>query len=151
MCIITPATPKDMPALLAMIRKLCAFHGDTCQMGLAEAQAQFIDGPLTGLIAHVAGRPAGYAALEPRWRPMNAGPLIDIAHLFVEEPLRGRGIGRMLIGAAQAHATATGACRLVIGTAPDNAAAAATYRAMGLAEITQMPGPRFEVSLPAGA
>ena len=149
MCEITPVTPKDIPALLAMIRKLCAFHGDTCVMGLADTQATFIGGPLTGFIAKAGGRPVGYAALEPHWRPMHQGPLIDIAHLYVEEAQRGRGIGRALIAAARDHANSIGACRLVIGTHPDNAAAAAAYRAMGLAEITQTPGPRFAITLEA--
>lgn len=146
----THVTPKDMPDLLGMIRKLCAFHGDTCVMGLAATQAQFIDGPLTGLIARRDGKAAGYAALEPHWRPMLHGDLLDIAHLFVEEPLRGRGIGKALIAAARTHAMLVGASRLVIGTSPDNPGAAAAYRAMGLAEISTAPGPRFEIPIDAG-
>lgn len=144
---ITYVTPKDIADLLAMIRKLCAFHGDPCLIGFAQTQAQFIDGPLTGLIARVDGKPAGYAALEPHWRPMQHGNLLDIAHLFVEEPLRGRGIGKALIAAARVHAAQAGACRLVIGTSPVNQGAAAAYRAMGLAEISTATGPRFEIPL----
>ncbi len=146
---ISDVTPKDIPALLAMIRQLCAFHGDTCVMGLADTQAQFIDGPLTGFIAHQDGRPVGYAAIEPHWRPMHHGPLLDIAHLFVKEAMRGRGVAKALIKAAQAHARQAGACRLIIGTSPVNPGAAAAYRAMGLAEITAQPGPRFEIAMDA--
>ncbi|WP_108815341.1 GNAT family N-acetyltransferase [Loktanella sp. Alg231-35] len=142
-------TPKDIPALLAMIRKLCTFHGDRCVMGLAQTQAQFVDGPLTGIIARQGGRAVGYAAIEPHWRPVHQGPLLDIAHLFVEEPMRGRGVGTALIDAAQVHARQIGACRLVIGTSPVNPGAAATYRAMGLSEITTAPGPRFEIAMDA--
>ncbi len=144
---ITRATPKDIADLLGMIRKLCAFHGDTCVIGLADLQAQLIGGPLTGLIARTGGTPAGYAVLEPHWRPMQHGNLLDIAHLFVEEPLRGRGIGKALIAAAATHARQAGACRLVIGTSPVNPGAAAAYRAMGLAEISTPPGPRFEIPI----
>jgi GNAT superfamily N-acetyltransferase len=68
-------------------------------------------------------------------------------HLFVVDGLRGRGIGRNLIGAAQAHARATGAIRLTIGTSPDNPGAAQAYRAMGWDEITSTPGPRFQIGL----
>lgn len=144
---ITQVTPKDVPNLLAMIRKLCAFHGDDCMMGLAETQAQFIDGPLLGLIARHGKRALGYAVLEPHWRPMHNGPMLDIAHLFVEEPERGRGIGKALIAAAKDHATQSGASRLTIGTSPVNPGAAAAYRAMGLAEIISIPGPRFEIDV----
>lgn len=146
---ITEVTPKDIPDLLAMIRKLCAFHGDTCQMGLADTQEQFINGPLVGLIARDLGKAVGYAVLEPHWRPMHGGPMLDIAHLFVEEPMRGRGIGKALIAAAHGQAVREKASRLVIGTSPVNPGAAAAYRAMGLMEITGTPGARFEVAMDA--
>ncbi len=144
---ITIATARDVPDLLSMIRKLCAFHGDRCHMGLAETQASLVDGPLTALIARKATRAIGYAVLEPRWRPMHHGDLLDIAHLFVEEPMRGRGIGKALIAAAREEATRSQACRLTIGTAPDNPGAAAAYRAIGLEEITKPSGPRFNIPL----
>lgn len=144
---ITQVTPKDIPDLLAMIRKLCAFHADQCLMGLADTQAQFIDGPLTGFIARDAGRAVGYAVLEPHWRPMHPGPLLDIVHLFVQESMRGRGIGKALICAAQMHAAENGASRLTIGTSPTNPGAAAAYRTMGHNEILTVPGPRFEIDI----
>jgi GNAT superfamily N-acetyltransferase len=147
MLTIKQATPKDIPDLLAMIRKLCAFHGDECVMGLAQMQAQFIDGLLIGLIARQAGKPVGYAVLERHWRPMHHGDLLDVAHLFVQEAMRGRGIGKALISEARAYAASTQACRLIIGTSPVNPGAAAAYRAMGLSEITSTPGPRFEITI----
>lgn len=147
MLTINKATPKDIPALRGMIRKLCAFHGDPCHLGLAEAQKRFIDGPLLGLIAHQDGQAAGYAVLEPHWRPMDLGDGLDIAQLFVTEPMRGRGIGRQLIAAAVAHARDTGASKLTIGTSATNPGAAAAYRAMGLQEMTHSPGPRFQINV----
>lgn len=144
---ISQVTARDIPDLLAMIRKLCAYHGDTCMMGLADTQAWFVDGPLLGLIARRDEKPVGYAALETHWRPMHAGNLIDIAHLFVDESYRGQGIGKALIAKARDVAMEAAACRLVIGTSPDNPSAAAAYRAMGLSEITLAPGPRFEITL----
>lgn len=146
---ITLVTPKDLPDLLKMIGKLCAFHGDACQMGLADAQAQFIVGPLIAFIARNDEQAAGYCVLEPHWRPMETGPMLDIAHLFVEEPLRGRGIGKALIGAAVACAGAQGASRLTIGTSPDNPGAAAAYKRMGHTEITTTPGARFDIAFEA--
>ncbi|MFQ1701771.1 GNAT family N-acetyltransferase [Loktanella agnita] len=147
MITIRTATPRDLPALRDMIRKLCALHGDPCHLGLAEAQTRFIDGPLTALIALQDDQPIGYAVLEPRWRPMTEGDTLDIAHLFIEEPLRGQGIGRRLIETARQIADYRKADRLTIGTATENPCAAAAYRAMGLEEITTTPGPRFSVPL----
>ncbi len=147
MLTITQTTSKDIPDLLAMIQDLCAFHGDECQMGLADTQARFIDGPLVALIAREGLDAVGYAVLEQHWRPMHAGELYDIAHLFIKEPRRGRGIGKSLIAACQSFAKEQNACRLVIGTSPVNPGAAAAYRTMGLAEITVAPGPRFEIPI----
>jgi GNAT superfamily N-acetyltransferase len=147
MTTITHAATQDIPDLLAMICKLCAFHNDTCAMGPADVQSRIIDGPLMALMAHQNGSALGYAVLEPHWRPMYDGDLWDIAHLFVEETARGRGIGASLIAAAKDFALQQGACRLVIGTSPMNPGAAAAYRAMGLTEITNKPGPRFEIAL----
>ncbi|PJI85042.1 ribosomal protein S18 acetylase RimI-like enzyme [Yoonia maricola] len=144
---ISTVTPKDIPALLRMIRKLCTFHGDSCQMGLADTQAQFIDGPLVAFLARQKGQPVGYAVVERHWRPMYAGDLYDIAHLFVEEPARGRGIGKALVAKCRSFASAQGACRLVIGTSPVNPGAVAAYRAMGLEEIEATSGPRFMIAL----
>ena len=144
---INQVTPKDIPELLDMISKLCAFHGDTCTRGLAETQTKFIDGPLVGLIARKGEQAVGYAALVTHWRPMNDGDSVDILHLYVTEEMRGRGVGRRLVAAAKVHAQAHGATRLTIGTAPDNPGAAAAYRAMGWAEITTLPGPRFQIAL----
>jgi len=138
---------EDLAPLCAMIGKLCAFHGDACVMDHEDAQARFIDGPLTAFIAKADGVPVGYLVLEPHWRPMHAGDLLDIAHLFVEEPARGQGVGRAMIARAQQFAYKTGAHRLVIGTAPENPTAAMVYRQMGFAEITHRPGPRFEVPI----
>ena len=143
---ISRATPKDIPALVQMIGRLCAFHGDTSVMGLADAQARFCGGPLTALIATRGTAYLGYAVLEPHWRPMNDGDLLDIAHLYVEERFRGQGIGSKLIAAARDHARAVGACRLVIGTSLDNPRAAETYRKMGFDEIT-VTGARFRIAL----
>lgn len=149
---ITQVTPKDLPDLIVMIRKLCAFHGDACHIGLADAQQRFIDGPLIALIARsIAGDPLGYAVMERHWRPMNTADGFDIAHLFVEEARRSQGIGRALIEAARAQAIALNASRLTIGTSPLNPAAAAAYRSMGLSEVTGRTGARFQVDLGASA
>ena len=143
---VTDVTPKDVPDLLEMIKALCAYHGDTCQMGLAETQDRFTNGCLIGLIAYIDEKAVGYAVVEPHWRPMHHGDLWDIAHLYVTEPMRGRGVGRALIDAVKSKAAQEGTYKLVIGTSPDNPGAAAAYRAMGHAEIKQMPGPRFEIA-----
>ena len=140
-----PVKSTDLTDLLQMIAKLCAFHDDTSRMDLAEANRQFIHGPLTAFIARKHEAPVGYLVLCPHWRPAETGDLLEIAHLFVEQAERGRGIGRALIAQAQRFARHNKACRLVIGTALTNPTAATIYRQMGFDEIVQAAGPRFRV------
>ena len=144
---ISPVTARDIPDLLVLIRKLINFHGETSHAGLADTQAQFVDGPMHGLIARDEGRAVGYAALVPQWRPMRPADTVDVLHLYVVEEMRGRGVGRALIAAARDWATAQGADRLTISTAASNTAAAAAYRAMGWDEITEPRGPSFRMML----
>lgn len=149
MTTISKAKPKDIPDLLKMMRALCALHGDACQIGLEQAQHQLIQaGHLKALIAWHGNTRVGYAVLEPRWRPMHKADTLDIAQLYVTENMRGRGIGRSLILAAAELAGRNGFGRVTIGTTPENHAAAAAYRAMGLNEITKVSGPKFEVDAP---
>ena len=144
---ISPVTARDIPDLLVLIRKLISFHGETSHAGLADTQAQFVDGPMHGLIARDQGRAVGYAALATHWRPMHPGDTVDILHLYVVEDMRGRGVGQKLVTAARQQAIAQGAHQLTIATAADNAGAAAAYRAMGWEEITTPKGPRFKMML----
>ncbi len=132
---ITHATPANLPELLPMIRALCAFHGDPCEMGLVRAQSELIDSDtLVPLIARRSKAALGFCVLERHWRPMSAANGWDIAHLYVQEGHRNQGVGRALIEAARDHALRTRAPKLTIGTSPVNPGAAAAYRAMGLIE-----------------
>ncbi|WP_133175998.1 hypothetical protein [Yoonia sediminilitoris] len=56
---ISKPTPKDIHALLGMIARLCAQNGDTSQLGMAQAQAQLIYGPLVCFIVHKVGKRVG--------------------------------------------------------------------------------------------
>ncbi len=145
---ISRATPRDVPALHDMLQKLCAHHGDTCQIGLADTEQALIHRPnLAAFIAHLDGNGVGYAVAETLWQPMNSGDAIDICHLYIRERHRNRGIGTALVNAVRDFALEQRACKLTIGTHPDNAGAAAAYRAMDLTELTGPNGARFSIPL----
>jgi GNAT superfamily N-acetyltransferase len=101
----------------------------------------------TALIAKLEGEPVGYAGLTPTMVLHEGKIRIDIHHLYVKERARSKGVGKALIEAATAHAKATGATRLTIGTDPNNATAIAAYRAMPILEEITGGGPRFRVDL----
>lgn len=144
---ISDATSNDVPPLRAMIKALCAHHGDPCHLGLAETQDILINGPLIALVAKDGPTPVGYAVMERLWKPMYGGWGYDICQLYVVETHRNMGIGKALISACRARACADSAVNLSIGTAPQNPGAAAAYRAMGLEERPPQGGVRFRVPM----
>ena len=144
---ITPASPRDLTRILALIRDLSAFHGDEAQVTLEQLQQIFF-GPKAQGVAFLAREGAaivGYAGVVESVVVHSGKPRFDIQHLQIVENRRNRGIGKALIMAARDYATARGARGISIGTDPRNATAQAAYRAMGLEEITDM-GPRFWIA-----
>jgi len=148
MTTIRPATARDLPALVQMIRALATHHGDEAALGLATAQRLFTDdgAPACALVAEVTEGLAGYAVLLalPDLRDGSLRARID--HLYVRPERRGQGVGRALVRASAAKARTGGASVLTISTDSGNPAAAAAYRAMGLTE-RPAPGPSFTVPL----
>ena len=145
---IEPAKQSDLAQIQKMIRALSAYHGDIARVTLEQLQDIFF-GPRPKGIALVARRGdamIGYAGVLETIAVHSGIPRFDIHHLHVVENKRSQGVGRALIAAAKAHATAQGARGLTIGTAPQNATAQAAYRAMGLEEITDA-GPRFWIAI----
>lgn len=59
----------------------------------------------------------------------------EIKHLWLQPPLRGRGIGRQLLAELERRAVALGAQSLVLDTNESLTAAGALYRSSGFAEV----------------
>lgn len=147
---IRPATPRDLIDIMAMIRDLSRFHGDTATVTLEALQDVFF-GALPRATAYLAcsgDAVVGYAGITHRLALHQAAPRFDLHHLYVVDGHRNRGIGRALIATARDMARTKEAKGLTIGTDAKNITAQAAYRAMGLEEITDA-GPRFWI--PAAA
>jgi GNAT superfamily N-acetyltransferase len=145
---IQPAKQSDLAQIQKLIRALSAFHGDVADVTLEQLQDIFFGQHPKGIafVARQGGAVIGYAGVLETIAVHSGIPRFDIHHLHVIENRRSQGVGRALIAAAKAHATAQGARGLTIGTAPQNATAQAAYRAMGLEEITDA-GPRFWIAI----
>ncbi len=72
----------------------------------------------------------GYAGLD------HSGEVADIMTLAVTPVARGRGLGRLLLGALESAASAGGAAYLMLEVRADNAAARALYDAAGFEQLT---------------
>jgi len=85
------------------------------------------------LMARLDGEPAGMALCFEGFSTFAARPLLNIHDFMVRAPLRGRGVGRALMAAAEDLARALGCCKLTLEVLEGNAPAQALYRAAGFA------------------
>jgi ribosomal protein S18 acetylase RimI-like enzyme len=65
-----------------------------------------------------------------------AQPLLNIHDLAVLPGLRGRGVGRALLDAAEVHARDAGCCKLTLEVQEDNAPALGLYQRFGFRDVT---------------
>ena len=77
------------------------------------------------------GSALGFTQLYPTFCSVQTAGIWVLYDLFVAEPARRRGVARALMERARAHAQRTGARRIDLSTAIDNAPAQALYEALG--------------------
>jgi GNAT superfamily N-acetyltransferase len=111
------------------------FYGQPADYSLAEA---FIrerlanrDSVIILAIDVLSEAAVGFVQLYPSFSSVAARRVWILNDLFVAPLSRRRGVGRALLEAARDHALATGAKRLVLSTAADNAEARALYEFFG--------------------
>jgi ribosomal protein S18 acetylase RimI-like enzyme len=102
----------------------------------ADARADLI----SGLVKHGGARvflaysgdvPAGIAICFVGFSTFKAKPLVNIHDIAVAPQFRGRGLGRDLLAAVEAHARALGCCKVTLEVRADNALAQQAYRQAG--------------------
>jgi ribosomal protein S18 acetylase RimI-like enzyme len=78
--------------------------------------------------------PVGLAVCFVGLSSFKARPLLNIHDLAVVPAWRGRGVGMALLKAVEAHARATGCCKLTLEVQDDNARARALYERAGFGD-----------------
>jgi ribosomal protein S18 acetylase RimI-like enzyme len=80
--------------------------------------------------------PVGVCVAFVGFSTFQARPLLNIHDLAVLPEARGAGIGRALLAAAEAHARASGCCKLTLEVQEDNAPARHLYERFGFRDVT---------------
>jgi len=132
---IRPATPADIPLILAFIRSLAMYERAPEQVTATEADLLrdgFGPNPFYFcLIAEHDGRPAGFALYFFSYSTWQAKPGVYLEDLFVEPEFRGLGIGKALLEAVAAIAVKKGCGRYEWAVLDWNTPAIDFYRAKG--------------------
>lgn len=132
---IRPATPADVGQILALIRALAAYEREPNAVVATEEdllQHGFGETPyFQCLMAEWDGAPAGFALYFFDYSTWLGRPGLYLEDVFVDPPLRGRGIGKALLQRLAAIALEKGCARMKWEVLDWNTPAIDFYRALG--------------------
>jgi len=142
---IRPATPADIPEMLAFIHELAEYEREPAS-AIATADDLLRDGfgptpRFHCLIAEWDSKPVGFALYFYNYSTWRGHAGIYLEDLFVRPPFRGKGIGKALFSAVAAIAVAEGCPRFEWAVLDWNTPAIDFYNSLGaipLSEWTSM-------------
>jgi GNAT superfamily N-acetyltransferase len=154
-CVIRPATPADVPALVALIRELAVFEKlEHLVQATPEKLHPQLFGPRPAAEAVVAtltpeGPPVGFALFFHNFSTFLAQPGLYLEDLYVQPAQRGLGIGKALLQHLGALAVDRGCGRFEWSVLDWNENAIAFYRRMGAVlmddwRICRVAGPALQ-------
>jgi GNAT superfamily N-acetyltransferase len=132
---IRPATPSDLPALLALIRELAAYEklSPAC-VATEELLRQHLFGPQPAaetLVAESAGTIVAYALFFKTFSTFLARPSIFLEDIYVQPAHRRQGIGKALLRHIAALAIARGYGRVEWSVLDWNTPSIHFYKSLG--------------------
>lgn len=138
---IRPATPDDIPEILALIRELAEYEREP-ESAVASAADLMRDGfteprRFHCLMAEEAGGAAGFALYFYNYSTWRGHVGIYLEDLFVRPAHRGKGIGKALLAAVAAVAVDEGCPRLEWAVLDWNQPAIDFYRSVGAVGLTE--------------
>jgi GNAT superfamily N-acetyltransferase len=125
---IRPAVDDDAPELAALLGHL-GYPADAAD--LPDRLLRLRSGGDDAFVAVLDGATVGLATVHTRAVLHAALPVAQLTALVVPPEVRGRGVGRALVAAAEQWARAQGADRLVVTTALHRADALRFYERLG--------------------
>jgi GNAT superfamily N-acetyltransferase len=132
---VRPATPRDVPLLLELIRDLAAYEKLSHEVvATEEALREHLFGPhpvAEALVGEVDGKEAGFCLFFRSFSTFLARPGLYLEDLFVRPAFRGSGLGKRLLVELAHLAVARGCGRLEWSVLDWNAPAIGFYQRMG--------------------
>ncbi len=132
---IEPATERDVPVILHMIKALADYERLSHKVVATEDKLRMsLFGPhpvAEVVIAYAGEEPAGFAVFFPNYSTFLAQPGLYLEDLFVEPRWRGRGLGRKLLAYVAGVAAARACGRLEWSVLDWNEPAIRFYRRLG--------------------
>ena len=138
---IRPATPDDIPEILALIRELAEYEREP-QAAVATHADILRDGfgptpRFHCLIATWEDQPAGFDLYFYNYSTWRGHAGIYLEDLFVRPPFRGKGIGKALLASVASIAVAEGCPRLEWAVLDWNTPAIDFYNSLGATPMSE--------------
>jgi len=148
MLTLRPATPSDVPHILAFIRELAEYEREPDAVLATEADL-LRDGfteprRFHCLMAEWDGTPVGFALYFYNYSTWEGRPGIYLEDLFVRPDYRGKGIGKALLIKVAAIAVAEGCARFEWSVLDWNQPSIDFYHAMGAVMKSEWRGMRVD-------
>lgn len=138
---VVPATAKDTPILLRMIRGLAEYEKLSDRVVATEAALReqlFGARPAAeACLIYVEEEPVGFAVFFSTFSTFACRPGIYLEDLFIEPKWRGRGYGRRLLAHVANIGVARGCDRMSWAVLPWNQPAIDFYRRLGADQVTE--------------
>ncbi len=130
---VRQAVLVDLEALVPLFDGYRQFYGQASDLAGAKAflAERFKHGESALFVAEEEGTTVGFTQLYPSFSSASMARTFVLNDLFVAPHGRRKGVGEMLLRAAEEYARAVGAIRLALSTAVTNTAAQALYEATG--------------------
>src|SRR5829696_7653103 len=137
---VRQATPDDAPELAVMLDRFDGIRAIPEQVATRMLAYQSV---LTTYLGEMDGQPVGFACLRVVPHLQGDEPYAELTDIYVDAPVRRRGVARALIAEVEAAARTAGASEVVLITGFDNEGAQAAYRASGYANWALAMQKRF--------
>ncbi|HMC11514.1 MAG TPA: GNAT family N-acetyltransferase [Pirellulaceae bacterium] len=130
------ANSNHQAAIIDLLDMYCRDEFGDGKPLAAEARARLIPGLVKHggarvFLAYDGEQPLGVAICLVGFSSFRGKPLINIHDIAVSPNTRGKGVGRQLLAAVQAEASALGCCKVTLEVRSDNARAMGLYRSVG--------------------
>lgn len=134
---IRPATPDDAEAIARMVQSLAAVNGELhkvrCRPEDFAAHGFSAAPAFRALVGELAGEAVGLSLWFCNFSSWRGDVGIYIQDLYVDDRLRGTGLGRRLLEATARCGREVGATHLRLSVSSTNSGARAFYKRLGLA------------------
>ncbi len=130
---LQPITKNDVPAVIAMVADLAAWHNEQSQLKVETVERYVLGQPAWAefYIWLEAGQPVGFIGGYNAFDTPKGKPFFEAETLFVKADQRGRNIGRKMLTALAMLKFSQGAQLIKLGVRKSNDTAVAFYQAIG--------------------